>query len=120
MRASGIAARLWIPAVFLAGVLVGVHWAQRPRDAGLDRSTVQKFVTRHCTSCHSGDAKKAGLDLDDLGAEGVAAHPEAWEKVARKLAARQMPPAGRPRPDEGAYESFVAALEAELDRVAVA
>jgi Protein of unknown function (DUF1592)/Protein of unknown function (DUF1588)/Protein of unknown function (DUF1595)/Protein of unknown function (DUF1585)/Protein of unknown function (DUF1587) len=50
----------------------------------------------------------------------VAAHPEVWEKVARKLAVRQMPPAGRPRPDERAYETFVAALEAELDRVAAA
>ena len=29
-----------------------------------------------------------------------------------------MPPVGRPRPDERTYESFVAALEAELDRVA--
>src|SRR5262249_9838565 len=41
-----------------------------------------------------------------------------WEKVARKLSARQMPPPGRKRPDERTYASFVGALEAELDRVA--
>jgi hypothetical protein len=126
MRALGFSARRWIPALFLAGALVGAPWARQPPErppppaAGLDRATVQKFVTRHCTTCHNGDAKKAGLDLDALGAEDVAARPEAWEKVARKLADRQMPPAGRPRPGEGAYESFVAALEAELDRVAAA
>src|SRR5262245_35792798 len=120
MRASGLSARLWIPALLLAGGLVGVPWAQQPPgrtpppDASHDRAAVQEFVTRHCTTCHNGDVKKAGLDLDALGADGVAARPEVWEKVARKLAARQMPPAGRPRPDERAYETFVAALEAEL------
>jgi len=38
--------------------------------------------------------------------------------VARKLAARQMPPVGKPRPDEKTYEAFVPALEAALDRAA--
>jgi hypothetical protein len=60
------------------------------------------------------------LDLGALSAEDVEAHPETWEKVVRKLTARQMPPAGKPRPDERTYESFVAALEAELDCVAAA
>jgi hypothetical protein len=60
------------------------------------------------------------LDLDALSAKDVEAHPVAWEKVVRKLAARQMPPVGKPRPDERTYESFVAVLEAELDRVAAA
>src|SRR5262245_10535393 len=126
MRASGISARLWIPALLLAGILVGVPWAQQPPerppppDTSLDRAAVQKFVTRHCTTCHNADAKKAGLDLDALGALDVGAHPEAWEKVVRKLTARQMPPAGKPRPDERTYESFVVALEAELDRAAAA
>jgi hypothetical protein len=126
MRGSGNTARLWIPALLLTGVAVGVHWARQPPErppppgARLDRAAVQNFVTRHCTSCHNGELKKAGLDLDALSAGGVAARPEVWEKVARKLAARQMPPAGRPRPDERTYESFVAALEADLDRVAAA
>src|SRR5262249_442443 len=66
------------------------------------------------------DTKKAGLTLDSLSGEGVDAHSDVWETVVRKLAARQMPPAGRARPDERTYNTFVAALEAELDRVAVA
>jgi hypothetical protein len=113
-----------VPALFLAGGLVSVPSAQQPSKplaspgARLDRATVHKFVTQHCTGCHDGDAKKAGLDLDALGSEGLEAHPQVWERVARKLAARQMPPVGKPRPDERTYESFVAALEAELDRVA--
>jgi hypothetical protein len=86
--------------------------------AGLERAALSKFVTRHCTDCHNGDVKRGGLDLDGIKAEGVDAHPKVWEKVVRKLAARQMPPAGKPRPNEKTYTSFVAALEAELDRAA--
>src|SRR5262245_26591440 len=110
MRASAITARVCL-VLFLASALVSACWTQPPSklapasEARLDRTSVKKFVTQHCTSCHSGEAKKAGLDLDALGAEDVAAHPEAWEKVVRKLAARQMPPVGKPRPDEKAYQS---------------
>ena len=126
MRALRISARLWLPALCLVGGLVSGHWAQQPSKtpsslgARLDRATVKQFVTQHCTRCHDGEAKKAGLDLDALSADEVEAHPVAWEKVVRKLAARQMPPLGKPRPDERTYESFVATLEAELDRVAAA
>jgi hypothetical protein len=115
-----------MPVLFLAGGLLSGHWAQPSANppsspgAGLDRAAIQKFVTHHCTRCHDGDTKKAGLDLDALRAEDLAAHPEAWEKVVRKLTARQMPPIGKPRPDERTYDSMVAALEAELDRVAAA
>ncbi len=38
----------------------------------------------------------------------------------RKLRARSMPPAGRPRPTEAAYDGLVAHLETSLDRVAAA
>jgi len=126
MRVLRISARLWVPALLLTGGWVSVHWAQQPSKplsapgARLDRATINKFVTHHCTRCHDGDAKKAGLDLDALRAEDLGAYPEVWEKVVRKLAVRQMPPVGKPRPDERTYESFVATLEAELDRVAAA
>ena len=45
-------------------------------------------------------------------------HPEAWEKVVRKLVARQMPPAEALRPEERTYDAVVSALEASLDRAA--
>jgi hypothetical protein len=50
----------------------------------------------------------------------LAEHTEVWEKVARKLRGRTMPPVGRPRPDEAAYDSLVSYLESSLDRLAVA
>ena len=50
----------------------------------------------------------------------MAEHPAVWEKVVRKLRARQMPPVGKPRPNEASYEAIVAYLEGSLDRAAAA
>jgi hypothetical protein len=126
MSRSGTSARWWAPALLLAGGWAGWGWAQTPAKGPSSpknppgRAAVREFVTRHCVDCHNADLKRGGLDLDGIKAEGVGAHPKVWEKVARKLSVRQMPPAGKPRPDEKTYESFVAALEADLDRVAAA
>src|SRR5262245_6598520 len=126
MGGSGIADRCWIPVLLLAGVLVSVNWAQQPSQpsppatAPPERATVKPFVTQHCTSCHNGDDRRGGLDLEAVSSEDVGTHPGVWEKVVRKLTARQMPPAGRRRPDERTYASVVAALEASLDRAAAA
>src|SRR5262245_1194885 len=125
MAMSRIPARRWLPVLFLACGGVGLNRAQQPStpsttEARLERVTVQQFVAQHCTDCHNRDDKKAGLALDVISSEDLAAHSAVWEKVVRKLAARQMPPLGRPRPDERTYASFVTALEAELDRAAAA
>ena len=41
-----------------------------------------------------------------------------WERVAHKLRSGQMPPFGRPRPDKGSVDAFVAGLERSLDEAA--
>jgi hypothetical protein len=126
MGRSGIAARWLVPALVLAGGLGSLNWARQPSKAPpspkarLDGAAVKEFVTRHCTGCHNSEDRRGGLALDEIRSQGVAAHPKVWEKVVRKLAARQMPPAGRRRPDERTYDAVVAALEADLDRAAAA
>src|SRR5207249_8541288 len=55
-----------------------------------------------------------------VAARDVSEHPDAWEKVVRKIRARQMPPVGMPRPDEAAYDAAIASLETSLDRAAAA
>src|SRR5262245_44360597 len=124
MAASRTSACCWLLVLFLAGSLVSVDWAQQPTktpsssDDPALRETVKQFVTQHCIHCHNKDDKRGGLALDAISSDDVAAHSEVWEKVVRKLSTRQMPPVGRPRPDERTYDAFVAALEAELDRAA--
>src|SRR5262245_50414770 len=114
--------RCWMPVLLLA--VSGMGWVQEPSkpssppEAPFDRAAVKKFITQHCAKCHNSAAKTAGLDLDAISAKDVDAHPEVWEKVVRKLTARQMPPLSRARPDERTYDAIVAALESELDRIA--
>ena len=87
------------------------------------RTTVaahRAFVQEYCLDCHDNASKEAGLSLEAIVGGDVAAHAVQWEKVVRKLRARQMPPAGEPRPDEATYDAVVAALEASLDRAAAA
>ncbi|HYV39589.1 MAG TPA: DUF1592 domain-containing protein, partial [Gemmataceae bacterium] len=125
MGRSANAIRYCITALLMAGGLVGLNWAQQPSKAApstqqqLDNAVVKKFVTQHCTKCHNSEDKKGDLALDAISAKTIDAHPDVWEKVVRKLASRQMPPIGKPRPDEKTYDAIVAALEAELDRLAV-
>ena len=116
----------WMPALVVAGGLVGFPGAPpAPRSGSAqaaqpDGAAVQKFVARHCLRCHNSDDKRGGLALDAIRPEDIGKHAAIWEKVVRKVVARQMPPAGTKRPDEKTYDAFVAALETALDRAAAA
>jgi hypothetical protein len=77
-------------------------------------------VDEYCLSCHDKDHEKGGLVLETVAAHDVAQHPEVWEKVVRKLRARQMPPIGKDRPGDATYDAVVSSLEKSLDRAAAA
>jgi cytochrome c551/c552 len=78
-----------------------------------------EFVKQYCLGCHSSQTHTAGLDLEAVDAANPAAEPQIWETVVRRLRARQMPPAGMPRPEESAYAAVVAKLAASLDAAEV-
>ena len=77
-------------------------------------------MSQYCLGCHSSQLHTAGLDLQSADATNPAADSEVWEKVVRRLRARQMPPAPLPRPDETTYAAVVAKLSASLDAAAEA
>ncbi len=81
-------------------------------------SSVRSFVDQTCLGCHDSDTKKGGLALDAISSERVDLHSEVWEKVVRRLRARQMPPSGEPRPDESTYDAVVSSLGDALDAAA--
>ena len=81
-------------------------------------SAVREVIGKFCVSCHDADASKGGLNLAAVVADDVDRHPHVWEKVVRRLRARQMPPTGEPRPNEETYVAIVSRLENELDRAA--
>ena len=110
-----------VPAVLAAAVLwlwggAGAALAQFGPD---DRA----LFTRYCVGCHNDRTLTAGVSLQGVDFDRVGEHAgevELWEKVARKLRGRAMPPAGRPRPSEAQYEGVVARLETAIDAVAAA
>lgn len=89
--------------------------AVRPAD-GTQRALLDKY----CVGCHNQRTRQAGLLLDQADVAHLDADAELWEKVARKLRARAMPPQGLPRPDESTMSAFVSWLEDSLDAHAAA
>ena len=61
-------------------------------------AAINRFVDMYCVACHNVEEKTAGLALEQLSSEDVSQNAATWEKVVRKLVARQMPPDGRGAP----------------------
>ena len=62
--------------------------------------------------------RNLGLTLDTEDVSDLAANPEVWEKVIKKLRVGVMPPPNYPRPDKVRYDGFRTWLEDELDSIA--
>jgi Protein of unknown function (DUF1587). len=71
-------------------------------------------------SCHNDRLKTADLTLQGADIDLVGAHPDVWEKVARKLRTHEMPPPGRPRPDASTYSALATQVETALDKTSAA
>jgi hypothetical protein len=100
-----------MPRPYILAILFAVAASAQP-------APHQALVQQSCIACHNTQTKTANLALDAIAPEAVTAHPETWEKVVRRLRARQMPPAGLPRPDEKTYTAVLDHLESALDQAA--
>ena len=114
--------------LFACGVLASVAGylyayplvAKAPQEAPLKGAhyDVKPALDRYCVTCHNAKLKTAGLSLEQVDTSRVGLDAEMWEKVARKLRTREMPPSGIPRPDQATYEQLVSRLETALDEAA--
>jgi hypothetical protein len=108
-------------ALCAAAICLGAGGEQAERTvAAVTAKPDAEFLDRYCMGCHNQRNRSGGVALDSASIESVAESAEVWEKVVRKLRARAMPPAGRPRPDEQTYSAVVSYLEEALDRAAAA
>ena len=82
--------------------------------------TLRPLLDRYCVTCHNDKLKTAGLVLEGFDVARIGHQVDTWERVARKLRTREMPPPGLPRPDQNAYEVATSGLEAALDAAAAA
>ena len=120
---------------FVAGVAALLPPAAAFAQAGepAAASPQRALLDRYCVTCHNErvvagagagmmaeQLRLVGLALDSADVDDVAAAPDLWEKVVRKLRVGAMPPQPRPRPDRETYDGFRRWLEDELDRVAEA
>jgi len=73
------------------------------------------LIDTYCVACHNQRVKTAGIAFDNADLTDVSKDAELWEKAVRKLRGGMMPPPGARRPESAAVETFVSALERELD-----
>ena len=126
MTQSLISAFRKTPTAFLVGRLaattigcVGLAGlVESPVRAGESIPTPASVADRYCLDCHDADTRKGKLSLDAVDINFPAKNPKVWEKVIRKLRRRQMPPVGKPRPDESNYDVLITHLESSIDRAA--
>ena len=94
----------------MSGSWTTVH-AQSPQAAALDRSLLDQY----CVTCHNERLQTGGLMLDTVDLNDLSTSAAVLEKVVRKLRSGQMPPVGRPRPDQPIVDTFMASLVTALD-----
>ncbi len=75
-----------------------------------------QFLNAHCASCHTGEKPAGDLNVERLVAGDLDDHTTKWERIVRKLNARQMPPAGEQQPDPDARRRFLTSLIKDLDQ----
>jgi hypothetical protein len=104
-----------VGAAILAPVaLAGAWWLAAPHG---DADATRDLLGRYCTECHNAAEFTAELIIEPGKVDTIAAEPEHWEKVVRRLRAETMPPDG-PRPQHEQYIQAATFLEAELDTAA--
>jgi hypothetical protein len=81
-------------------------------------SSAKLVMDRYCVDCHDDQSEKGGLNLEAILDGNGSEHADKWERVIRKLRARQMPPIGKERPPDKTYDEVVAKLASSLDRIA--
>ena len=102
------------------GVSHGVATATEPLvPSQLPSTNVQTLVNAYCLDCHNSDDATAGVNLETLSAQAVAEDLQSWEKVVKKLRARQMPPSDMDQPDDATIAVALNSLVESLDQIAM-
>jgi len=105
--------------VFGIGLLAGgLGLAQPGGERSGSAAPSRDLLDRYCVTCHNERLQTAELMLDRVDLTAVAANAAVLEKVVHKLRSGQMPPEGRPRPDDATIDAFATSLETALDRAA--
>ena len=73
------------------------------------------FTDRHCAGCHNDVDREGGLDLTQLTyPSGVGSNVATWVKVHDRVAAGEMPPPEKERPDLSDTAAFISGVGASI------
>jgi mono/diheme cytochrome c family protein len=83
--------------------------------ADVFRLQIEPLVAQSCVECHGGDEPAGELALAEVLSRGsVGADRETWDKMARRLRDREMPPEDGEPLEDAKRDTLVAWIEAEL------
>src|SRR6185295_18897114 len=105
---------LFVLAVVTARPVAPTQTAQRAGSAAT--APIRTMLDTYCIGCHSATAKAGGVAFAGMPLDDIGSNAEVWEKAARKLRGRLMPPPGSRQPDQAQVDAFIAALEDALDK----
>ncbi len=102
----------------LSAIAVGMARGADAPHAASDaafKAKVAPVLTKYCAGCHGGAKPKGELDLARFPdtASILAARPK-WEALLEAVEAGEMPPKGKPRPDQAESAAVVAWLQSLL------
>ena len=106
------------PRVLCLAVVTALLFVAQGKVSAQKSNPQRQLLDRYCTSCHSDRLRSGDLNLAQADVSKPSAHPEIWEKVARKLKTRVMPPSSVPQPSDAERQTMLAGLEAALDSAA--
>ena len=94
----------------------GISQTPPPGSVSVDlANSLRMFFSGNCYTCHSSQAKMAGLDLSAMASRTPIPDDRiTWEKVLTKLKSGQMPPPSRARPNEAELRTAIKNLEDAL------
>src|SRR5688572_31947492 len=106
----------WVDAREQSAASQASQAAAKPAVAAVAPAQSHRAVLdKYCVTCHSDRLKTGGLTLESIDTTNVAAAPEVWEQIVRKVRVGMMPPQGSPAPDAATRNTFVASLTSALD-----
>jgi hypothetical protein len=117
-RALGAMGMLMAGAVFFPAATMQAQNSTSQNSTSTPAAAHRAVLDQYCVVCHSGPTPFANVDLEKFDITNFEANGVIWEKLARKLRDRQMPPTGLPRPEPAFYDSIVKYIETGRDKLA--
>jgi hypothetical protein len=110
---------LTLTAALLGGFCFPLPWTKAQQDKSQPKvaaakvpgfmETVRPLLKTYCFSCHNTNKQKAGINLEKYESDSEALEAfEVWEKVGRRLNAKEMPPPERKQPGDDERQTLLA------------